>query len=462
MMNMKNTINNNKTSIKQATPNILMFIPHDIGDHLHCYGHDSVRSPNLDNLAASGVRFSNCFTTAPECTPSRAGLFTGQYTHQNGLVGLCHRGWEFTPATRHLAQRLWDNGYQTCLCGVNHETGMSPAQLGYDQLIAQKEFDSSSICDDAVQWLQNEAPHLEKPWFTCVGLSDTHRPWRPAKDFSPDDVEVPAYLPDVPEVRADLAELHQAVYDMDYSIGKVIDTLNTSSMADNTIVIFTVDHGIPFPRAKSTYYDPGIRVPMIMKGGKHFQGGKIFDQLISNLDYTPTILDICDLEIPEGLEGRSFKNLLQGETYQERDAVFGALYYDAFYDPIHCVRTKDFKYIRSFAVTSEDAAGADPEVLAKHETGSWIRADDSDVQNSPSWQYIKKSGPFQIPPPEELYDLSKDPSEKCNIIDDNAYADILTDMRNKLKDMMERTNSPLLSGHISPDLSKTRNKNINQ
>ena len=442
-------------------PNVLMFIPHDLGNHLHCYGHKSVRSPNLDRLAETGVRFTSFFTTAPECTPSRAGLYTGQYTHQNGLMGLCHRGWEFSPDAVHLADRLREGGYETCLFGMNHETGGSPARLGYNHIFAQKEqrccFD---VSEAAARWLERVAPRERKPWFACVGFRDTHRPWRPAKDFGPDDVEVPPYLPDEPEVRADLAELHQAILDMDVGIGRVLKALEDSPMADNTIVIYTVDHGIPFPRAKATYYDPGIRVPLIAHLPGRFDGGKAYDQLVSNLDYTPTILELCGVEVPEGLEGRSFLGLLEGRPYEERGAVFGALYYDAFYDPIHCVRTRTHKYIRSFAVTPADAAGADPEVLARHETGKWIRADDSDVQGSPTWQVIKRDGPFPPPPPEELYDLEADPLEQRNLVDDPNCSGILDDMRTRLRAMMVRTRSPLLSGHVSPDLSSTRNRHL--
>ena len=426
---------------------------------MHCYGHASVRSPNLDRLAQDGVRFTNCFTTAPECTPSRAGLYTGLYTHQTGLMGLCHWGWEFDPGTQHLAARLWDAGYETCLFGMQHETGGNPAGLGYNHVFAQKQrrncFD---VCNAASGWIERDAPHERTPWFACIGFQDTHRPWRPAKDLGPDDVEVPAYLPDTPEVRADLAELHQAVFDMDIGIGRVLNALEKSPMADNTVVVYTVDHGIPFPRAKSTYYDAGIRVPMIMRRPGHLESGKVFGQLLSNLDYTPTILELCDVEVPEGLEGRSFKNLLEGAEYKERDAVFGALYYDAFYDPIHYVRTRRHKYIRSFAVTPEDAAGADPDVLATHKCGTWIRADDSDVQRSPTWEVIKKDGPFHKPLPEELHDLERDPLERNNVAEDPDYAGVLEDLRAKLKTMMERTRSPLLTGHVSPDMSRTRNR----
>jgi len=443
---------------RDPRPNVLMFIPHDLGEHLHCYGHASVKSPNLDRLAGEGVRFSNFFTASPECTPSRAGLYTGQYMHQNGLMGLCHRGWEFSPDAVHLAQYLRDAGYHTCLFGTQHETGGSPERLGYQKAFAPRPVRSCfDICDAAAQWIDREAPNVPGPWFACVGFQDTHRPWRPAKDFGPDDVEVPPYLPDAPEVRADLAELHQSILDMDTAIGGVLEALGRGPAADNTIVAYTADHGIPFPRAKATFFDPGIHVPLIVRRPGEAQSGRVCDELISNLDYTPTILEMCGVDVPEELEGRSFLSLMNGDAYEESEAVFGTLYYDAFYDPIHTVRTRTHKYVRSYGVTPEDAAGADPEVLAKHEPGSWIRADDSDVQRSPTWEVIRRDGPFPKPPPEELYDLVADPLERKNVVDDPAYADTLAGLRARLREMMERTNSPLLTGHVSPDLSSTRN-----
>ena len=177
--------------------------------------------------------------------------------------------------------------------------------------------------------------------------------------------------------------------------------------------------------------------------------------MVSNLDYCPTILDACGVEVPDGLEGRSFLGLLQGRKYAKRDEVCGALYYDSLYDPMHYVRTSDYKYIRSFAVTDEDRKGADPEMLTTHETGNWIRANDNDVGRSLSWQSIKKEYPK--PDPEELYDLKVDPLEQCNLVGDTKYAEVLADMRARMQRMMERTDSPMLKGHVSVELSSTRN-----
>jgi len=435
-----------------------MFITHDQGDHLACYGHKTVKSPNLDRLADEGVRFTNHFAAAPECTPSRAGLYNGLYTHQTGLMGLTHRGWEYNAGTEPLAMKLHKGGYHTHLFGLQHETGNNPSKLGYNNTCSQLDLKSPSVCRSFVDFLETVVGRQLQPFFASVGFSDVHRSWTKESSFKPEDIEVPAYLPDNPDVRRDLAYFHQAIEDMDHAVGWVLKVLDESPLADNTLVIFTTDHGIPFPRAKSTFYDPGIRTILIMRWPKGFKGGRTYDQLISNLDYCPTILEACGVEIPDGLEGRSFLPLLQGREYKQRDEVFGAFYYDSFYDPMYYVRTNRYKYIRSFAVTPQDSKGADRELLAKHETGNWIRGDDSDVQQSLSWSSIKKKYP--MPEPEELYDLKVDPLEQNNLLADPNYADVLDGLRGTMRAMMKRTDSPLLTGHVSPELSTSRNKYI--
>lgn len=441
-------------------PNVLVLVPHDLGDFLGCYGHDTVKSPNLDRMAEDGVRFSHYFTAAPECTPSRAGMYTGLYTHQNGLMGLTHRGWEFNKDAVHLAQRLWDAGYDTHLFGYQHETWFSPARLGYNHTHAQQDRNVGRVCRELAQFLASDSAGSERPWFVCAGFHDVHRPWKEQSSFRVEDIQVPPYLPDNDAVRRDVTHFHQNIFEMDEAVGTVLEALRTSGLEQNTIAIFTTDHGAPFPRAKSTFYDPGIRIPLIMQWRGHVEGGPVHGDLLSNLDFTPTILDICGWGAPDGLEGRSFEPLLRGQPCGERDAVFGALYYDASYDPMHCVRTKTHKYIRSFGLTPEEAARADPAVLAGHETGIWIRADDSDVQRSPAWQSMSAED-HPLPPAEELYDLVNDPIEQINLAGDPSAAGILADMRRRMQAMMERTNSPLLNGaHVSPDLSRTRNSNM--
>ena len=429
-------------------PNILLIIPHDLGDHLGCYGHDTVRSPSLDQLAAEGVRLTHCFNSAAECTPSRGGLYTGYYSHQNGLMGLSNFGWRLRPETPHLAQRLHAEGYETLLFGLQHETHLSPAVLGYNTLHSQKSNRAGPVCDALLDFLKGDQARGDQPWFACAGFFHVHRVWSEETTFDPDEVAVPPYLPDNPTIRQELARFHQDILDMDTAVGPVLQYLRESDLGRDTLIIFTTDHGCGFPRAKATYYDPGIRVPMILNWPGHFEGGREHDALTSNLDLTPTLLELCGGEVPADMEGKSFLPVLRGRRHKEREAIYGSLFYDVAYDPMHCVRTRTHKYIRSFAVTPEDAAGAHPEVLPTFKGGEYIRCDDYDVMHNASWESMEEDYPR--PPREELYDLRTDPLEQDNLAGRPEAAKALGKMRELLHDMMERTSSPLLRGHVAP------------
>lgn len=435
-------------------PNILLFIPHDLGDTLHCYDHSSVRSPSLDGLASRGVRFTNCFTTCPECTSSRGSLMTGLMPHQNGLLGLAHFGWKLR--VPHLAERLARSGYATHLFGFQHETDADPRTLGYAHVHAQDDRNAGPVCDAVCDFLDRGAGEPGgEPWFAYAGFRHVHRPWADATEFSGGDVDPLPYLPDNETIRNDLADFHQSIFDMDRAVGRVLDALRHHPAAGNTLVIFTTDHGAAFPRAKATLYDPGIRVSLLMHWPGHVEGGRVCRELISNMDMTPTLLDIAGIPPPPALEGRTFLPLLSGDDYAPRQEVEGALFYDVAYDPMHYVRTNRYKYIRSFAVTDTDAKGADPNVLSTFIAGPLVRCNDWDVLGSPSWQSIRKAMP--LPAPEELYDLRQDPLEQHNLANSSLYRQVLDSLRDNMQAMMRRTDSPLLNGHAElPACQRTR------
>lgn len=428
-------------------PNVLMFVPHDLGDHLGCYGHRTVRSPRLDGLAAEGVRFTSYFTATPECTSSRASMMTGVYPHQNGLMGLANFGWALHPNVPHLARRLREHGYDTRLFGVQHETDQPPEQLGYAHVHARKDRGAPAVCAELAEFLAREA-RQSGPWFACAGFTDVHRVWPAETVFKPDEIGVPGYLPDLPAIRADLARFHQAILTMDGAVGRALDALDAAGLAEDTIVIFTTDHGCGCPRAKATLYDPGIRIPLIARQRGRIEGGRTLDCLAGNVDFTPTVLDCCGLPAAEGIEGRSLLPMIEGRDPGGREAVFGELLYDVSYDPMHYARTRTHKYIRSFGVTPEERAGADPAVLTNFAAGQWIRVDDFDVMSGATWMAMDVDAP--PPAPEELYDLAADPLEQRNLASEPGAARVLEAMRARLHGWMERTDSPLLHGHVPP------------
>ena len=426
-------------------PNVLMFIPHDLGDYLNCYDHSDIVSPNLDRMAEDGVKFTSYFAVAPECTASRSSMLMGTYTHQNGLEGLAGMGWELHEPEKHLASRLRDNGYETCLFGLQHETSGPSEKLGYMNCFTESK-KVGDVCDAVNNFLQQRKDQ-DTPWFIHAGFTDVHRPWPETTTFKPEDVILPSYLPDLPEVRRDYTLFYQNIMEMDAAVGRVIDELDRLGLRDDTLIVFTTDHGSPFPRAKATFYDPGIRIPLIMSHPS-LGSGKTISALCSNLDYSPTIMDFCKKQVPSDIEGISMMPLLTGERESLRTEVFGAMYYDVSYDPMYYVRTEEFKYIRSFGVDKDEAAGADPRVLAAFKAGQWIRFDDYDVMTSLTWKAMEH--PCLLPPKEELYDLKSDPLELNNLAADLDYAEVLEEMRDLLGKMLHDTNSPLPEKHIQP------------
>ena len=429
-------------------PNILFLIPHDLGTFINCYGYESVRSPNLNALAQRGVSFTHCFTTTAECTPSRGAMMTGLMPHQNGLMGLSNFGWSLT--VPHLARRLRDAGYATHHFGFQHETHEPVETLGYVHAHHDGGSKADVVCGHICDFLDSEAARTECPWFVYAGFSNVHRPWPRATRFKPEDIQVPSWLPDTPVVRSDLARFHQDIEDMDAAVGEVLSTLRKTGLDEDTLTVFTTDHGAAFPGAKATMYDPGIQIPLFMHWPGRVEGGSRFDALLSSMDITPTLLEAGGAPLPDGLAGRSFWPLLNGDVYAERENVAGALFYDVAYDPMHYVRTKTHKYIRSFATTDTDARGADPDTLSSFAAGRWIRVDDFDVLTSPAWQALKPRAASPRPPAEELYDLQNDPDERTNLAADPAAESVLAEMRERLDRMMKETDSPLSREHVQP------------
>ncbi len=416
-------------------PNILFIITHDLGQHLGIYGDKSVSTPNLDSLAKEGVYFTNYFATAPQCSPSRASIDTGRYPHTNGLMGLANSylRWRLSQSEKTTAKLLKEAGYFTCLFGFQHET-QDPSTLGFDEII-QAEGNSferylcSRVAPLVINFLKKYSKN--KPFYANVGFFEVHRPY-PREIYEPDDpneVFVPPYLPDTPEVRQDIAEFHGSIRVMDQAVGSILDALNKAGLEENTIVIFTTDHGIAFPRAKCTLYDPGIKTALIIRwpAGK-IVGGKVYSQLLSNVDLLPTILDIIESPIPESIQGRSFLSLLENKPFEPRTEIFAEKTWHEVYDPMRCIRTNRYKYIRNFIEGPLFQLPGDIEI-------SLTRKALKDTHLKPR-------------PMEELYDLEKDPNEENNLVGKPEYSEIQTELSNRLLEWMKKTKDPVVEGKV--------------
>lgn len=424
-------------------PNILILIPHDLGCFAGCYGDPAAPTPRLDQLAADGVLCEQCFTPCPECSPSRACMYTGYMPHQNGIMGLSNFGWSLQK--KHLAQHLQDAGYQTHLFGLQHEHQGPASAIGYQQHHQGANARVEIVCAELESFLGEDHSNAE-PWFACAGFFHVHRPFAKLSDsqFASDDVHVPDWLPDHEVVRMDLARFYQDISELDTAVGNVLDALDSSGQRDNTLVLFTTDHGAAFPGAKASLYDPGIQVPLIWHWPGQIDGGRRINDLVSNMDVCPTLLEIAGANTDHEAPAQSLVAALRGEAHTARDSVGGALFYDVAYDPMHYLRTDRYKYIRSFAADRT----LQLDCQSSFAGGPWIRVDDFDVLTSPSWQALQNELPGQVHS-EELYDLQRDPCERHNRCSDPDYQDILHDMRARMHRMMTETDSPLLHGHVT-------------
>lgn len=416
-------------------PDILLLTCHDLGRHLACYGVATVRSPHLDRLAAEGLRFARAFTTSPGCSPARAALATGRYPHSNGVMGLTHPpfNWDLAPGERHIAQILAGAGYQTHLFGFQH-VSHRPERLGFAHLHG---FDRLTGCHEHPAWGSNVAghvagflrsAHVEAPLYIEVNLEEPHRPYDQGGAV-PDDslgVDVPGYLPDGPAARSEMAALQGAIRQADAGIGAIMAALEASGRADNTLVIFVADHGLAMPRAKCTLYDPGLEIAFLLRwraGG--FIGGRVVDEMVSNVDILPTVLDVIGIAAPGNLQGRSFGAILRAEPYVGRTEIHAEKTYHMYRDPMRAVRTERFKYIRNFETTFRVEVPSDVQVGAIYRQHAELFC-------------------LGEHPPVELYDLVTDPLEQRNLAGDASFVDVEGWLDSRLAAWMERTSDPLL------------------
>jgi arylsulfatase A-like enzyme len=427
--------------------NLLIVHWHDTGRWLGAYGHRGVSSPCLDRLAAAGIVFTRAHAVAPQCSPSRGALFTGRYPHSNGLIGLAHHGFEYREGVRTLPQILSDAGWYSALFGMQHETSF-PARLGFD------EFDvSDSHCAHVVakaqEWLIESAPLDDGvPFLLTAGFFETHRPWsrdryRPAP---PEAVEVPDYLPEIADIRADFADFYGAIAVADAAVGRLLDTLADTGLDVNTWVVFFSDHGAPFPRAKSMLYGAGTEISLIIRPPSRLEiAPSIYDELFSGVDLLPTLLDLLGIEIPPEVEGVSHSDNLFGpasDVAPVRRKVFTEKTFHDSFDPVRAVRTKEYSYIENYA--------------PRHLVDLPL-----DVQDSPSGRALAEwaAGPR---PPRELYDLIEDPCELNNLLigtDRDRFERVADELALSLHQWRERTGDVCPSEFAGPRILIERSEN---
>ena len=422
-------------------------------------------TPNIDALAAEGLRFDQTHVTIAICQPTRAVWMTGRYPHGSGALGFE----EIRPDVPTLVEALGDAGYQT---GLMAKTGhVVPSRPhAWDEIVPAKELENGRSAtlyyERALAFLRG-ADAAGRPFFLMANSQDPHRPFAASADeararltdadstnhqygggfpqvdlaFDPNDIPVPGFLPDLPDVRRELAEYYTSVRRADDTTGALLRALDESGLADRTIVMFLSDHGIAVPFAKTNVWMHSTRTPWIIRWPGVVEPGTVDTRhLVSGVDLAPTILDLLGVPPLPGADGRSFAPVLRGDTQDGRDVVFTHMNVTVSPEwfPMRAVNDARFGYIYNAWVDGEteffnnsmrgltfpamQAAADDPEVAARIE------------------HLLHRTK-------EELYDYSLDPDALENLIDDPAQADRVEHSRELLGEHMRATGDPELEGY---------------
>ena len=409
-------------------PNILWLVAEDLSPIIPAFGDDTVATPNLDRLAAEGVRYTRVFSTSGVCAPSRAALATGMYQNRIGaqhmrttnvsgfgVDGLIPYEAVPPPFVKMHSQYFREAGYYTS----------NNAKEDYQFRKAVTAWDDSSR---TAHW-RNRGP--DQPFFSVFNFNITHESqvWVQAENplRVPEDLEVPIppYLPDTAVAQRDVRQVYSNIVAMDEQVGQILEELEQDGLLESTVIFWYSDHGGPLPRQKRLLYDAGLQVPMIIRYPDRWRAGELDDQLISFVDFKSTALSLAGIEPPEYVDGRAFAGEFQSS--ESRQYIHAAAdRFDRQYDTIRAVRDDRFKYLRNYhpergyylPLTYREQMPIMQELL---------RLRDQDGLTEAQSQWFRESKPA-----EELFDTLADPHELTNLALDPAYSDKLLELRAEL------------------------------
>ncbi len=401
--------------------NILIITNHDGGRHLGCYGESTLHTPAIDGLAAGGCKLTNFFSVSPICSPSRATLFTGTFPQTHGVMSIASKkkGITMRAPEHHLATVLGSAGFHTALFGHQHEAS-DVESLGFHHVLVHQPREGADVVGrEVAEYIRK----TEEPFFIEVNFHETHTPYDlgGAKPDTAKGIGLPPYIVDNDAAREWMAAFQGSARLGDEGVRRILEALEESGRANDTLVIFTVDHGIELPRAKWFLYDPGIAVAFICRwpnGG--IPAASTCDLLTSNVDVVPTVLELLGMSVPPHVQGSSFASALLGKSNAPiRDEIFA---FQTGYE-MRCVRTGRYKLIRNFEQHAPCTCPGDVSKPRQDEPGS---------------------------PLVELYDLESDPKEFHNLADSADHAAVRLDLTRRLRDWMQRQKDPILLGSDQP------------
>ena len=415
-------------------PNIVLVVVDDLGSaDAGCYGNPVIKTPALDLLAASGTRFTHAFCTTASCSASRSVILSGLYNHANGQYGHAHGFHHFVSFERvqTLPVLLSQAGYRTVRTGKYHVA--PPSVYRFDEEIGANRMSPEEMAQQCEPVFES---HDGRPFFLYYCTSEPHRPFRRdgSDPVAPDDVLVPDYLPDLPETRAELARYYMSVQRADRGLMRLLELLKATGRWKDTVVVFISDNGIAFPGAKTTLYEPGMRLPCVIRHPDVAPG--ICNAMITWADLTPTLLDLAGA-IPENyqMHGRSFKDAMAEESPAGWDEVFASHTFHeiTMYYPMRVIRGRRYKLIWNIAHGLPYPFATD---LWASETWQATLA-----RNLP--HYGKRRVEDYLHRPKfELYDLGRDPHEVVNLALDGAHQNTLSEMQERLRRYQEQAGDP--------------------
>ncbi len=428
-------------------PNIWIITADDMGwDSPGCYGNKTPDiTPHIDRLAAQSLRFNHGFVNISVCQPSRSVWITGRYPFRNGAVGFN----PILPGIPMLGEQLRKAGYYTgIMAKVSH---FAPADDQNWDFIEHNKIDGGRNPDHyytiSKQFLR-KAEQAKKPFFMIMNIHDPHRPFAkseheerrfgdnpppdPSRIYQPDEVDVPGYLPDTPEVRGELAIYYNTVKRCDDTVGKIMDVIDNFNVADDTMVMFLSDNGAPLCFAKGSTYVNSNKTPWLIRWpGVTKAGATDDDHFISGIDLMPTVLDIAGAPTPKYMDGFSFEPILKGGKQPQRDHVFTMFHRDQFRVlEMRALHTKKYGYIFNAWANGQTKFIADNQVYTLE---SGAKRDPKIAERLQFYLYRSR---------EELYDYEKDPWSLNNLAEDPAYEEIRKKMQKQLCDWMVEKGDP--------------------
>jgi N-sulfoglucosamine sulfohydrolase len=439
-------------SFAQDRPNMVIFLTDDQNQmDVGCYGNTDVRTPNMDSLAAEGMRFNKAYAAAPICTPSRSAMFTGLYPFRNGSQ-MNH--FTVKPNTANLPQFLKKLGYRVVIAG---KTDVFPLHNFPFERIGE-EFGKYAPIEnrldrkkETVQMIARHfSDHPEQPICLIVAPWVPHVPWFPNRDFEPEKLKLPNYLADTKATRQALAAYYQSIGEADKMLGEVMQAIDKAGQKKNTMLMFIADQGAQFPSAKWTVYDQGLRVPMIVRWPGKVKAGSVSDALVSLVDLTPTLVDLAGGKKIEGLDGESLKNVLLNKKKDHHSYIFAETSMEPHfwynYTPARTVITNNgFHYIKNYHPGVRFITHIDKVEQNEFYFDTWVAA----AANDPKISFLLNR--YSYRQPEELYNLETDRDEFKNLAFNPAYNNKVIELEKLLDKELSRqgeTNEMISEGTL--------------